>query len=165
MVTWFYIAFLHMDLSQFRADAKLSKMSSASSSDSSSSPPRVKRKRVSEEHDDVAREVETPESAPVPEDTVALSHAERRRQKKKDQKAQEQPSKKRKLTDSSVTDVSAKDSKPTGKAQPKRQNSVWVGNLWYKTTPDALRDFFDGVGEITRIHMPTKKGTKGEIMG
>jgi RNA recognition motif-containing protein len=138
-------------------------MSSASLSlsDSSSSPQRVKRKRGSEGSDDV----ETPETAPVPDDTVALSHAERRRQKKKDQKAQEQPSKKRKLTDSSVTDVSAKDSKPTGKAQPKRQNSVWVGNLWYKTTPDALRDFFDGVGEITRIHMPTKKGTKGEIMG
>ncbi|KAG1752417.1 uncharacterized protein EDB91DRAFT_1215906 [Suillus paluster] len=134
-------------------------MSSASSSDSSSPLP-VKRKRVTEEHDDVARDAET---ADIAEDTVALSHAEKRRQKKKDQKAEDQPSKKRKVTDGSVAGVSTKDSKPTGK--PKRQNSVWVGNLWFKTTPDALRNFFDGVGEITRIHMPTKKGTKGDNMG
>ncbi|KAG1873638.1 hypothetical protein DFJ58DRAFT_695872 [Suillus subalutaceus] len=89
----------------------------------------------------------------------------KRRQKKKDQKPQDQPSKKRKVTDGSVAGVSTKDSKPAGNSKPKRQNSVWVGNLWFKTTPDALRDFFDGVGEITRIHMPTKKGTKGENMG
>jgi RNA recognition motif-containing protein len=94
-----------------------------------------------------------------------LSHAEKRRQKKKDEKARDRPSKKRKVTDSSVVDVSTKDSKSAGNSKPKRQNSVWVGNLWFKTTPDALRDFFDGVGEITRIHMPTKKGTKGENMG
>jgi hypothetical protein len=137
-------------------------MSAASSSDSSSPSKRVKRKRASGEPDDVA---ETPEIAPAQDDAVALSHAERRRQKKKDQKAQEQPSKKRKLTDGSVADVSPKDSKPTDGSKLKRQNSVWVGNLWYKTTPEALRDFFDGVGEITRLHMPTKKGTKGEIMG
>ncbi|KAE9382762.1 hypothetical protein BT96DRAFT_845074, partial [Gymnopus androsaceus JB14] len=29
-------------------------------------------------------------------------------------------------------------------------------NLSFKTTPEALRNFFDGVGEITRIHMPMK---------
>ncbi|KAG0703849.1 hypothetical protein DFH29DRAFT_802771 [Suillus ampliporus] len=137
-------------------------MSSASSSDSSSPPP-VKRKRVTEKHDDVACDAE--DIAPVSGDTVALSHAEKRRQKKKDQKAQDRPSKKRKVTDGSVAGVSAKDSKPAGNSKPKRQNSVWVGNLWFKTTPDALRGFFDGVGEITRIHMPTKKGTKEENMG
>ncbi|KAG2073617.1 hypothetical protein BDR04DRAFT_1049907 [Suillus decipiens] len=137
-------------------------MSSAASSSDSSSPPQVKRKRVTEECDDVARETDTADSAPVPDDSVVLSHAEKRRQKKKDQKVQDRPSKKRKVTDGSVA---AKDSKPAGNSKPKRQNSVWVGNLWFKTTPDSLRDFFDGVGEITRIHMPTKKGTKGENMG
>ena len=138
-------------------------MSSASSSDSSSSPPRTKRKRASEDDDDDV--VRNAEAAPVPEDTVALSHAERRRQKKKVKKSQEEPSKKRKLADGTVAEVSPKDVESTGKGKPKRQNSVWVGNLWYKTTPDALRDFFDGVGEITRIHMPTKKGSKEEILG
>jgi RNA recognition motif-containing protein len=138
-----------------------SKMSSAASSSDSSSPPQVKRKRVTEECEDVVREID----APVPDDSVALSHAEKRRQKKKKQKDQDRPSKKRKATDGSVAGVSTKDSKPAGYSKPKRQNSVWVGNLWFKTTPDTLRDFFDGVGEITRIHMPTKKGTKGENMG
>ncbi|KAG1815765.1 uncharacterized protein BJ212DRAFT_1358532 [Suillus subaureus] len=140
-------------------------MSSAASSSDSSSPPQVKRKRVTEECDDVAHETDTADNAPVPDDSVVLSHAEKRRQKKKDQKVEDQPAKKRKVTDGSAAGVSTKDSKPAGNSKPKRQNSVWVGNLWFKTTPDALRDFFDGVGEITRIHMPTKKGTKGENMG
>ncbi|KAG2115821.1 uncharacterized protein F5147DRAFT_769234 [Suillus discolor] len=140
-------------------------MSSAASSSDSSSPPQVKRKRVTEECDDVAREADTADNAPVPDDCVALSHAEKRRQKKKEQKAQDRPSKKRKVTDGSEAVVSTKSSKPAGNSKPKRQNSVWVGNLWFKTTPDTLRDFFDDVGEITRIHMPTKKGTKEENMG
>lgn len=40
----------------------------------------------------------------------------------------------------------------------KRENSIWVGNLSYKTTPESLRRFFDGVGEVTRVHLPTKLG-------
>jgi hypothetical protein len=67
---------------------------------------------------------------------VAISHAERRRQKKKKEKPQPEGD------DSSLTH------------RKNRQNSVWVGNLSFKTTPESLRTFFDGVGEITRIHMP-----------
>jgi RNA recognition motif-containing protein len=33
-----------------------------------------------------------------------------------------------------------------------------VGNLSYKTTQESLRRFFDAVGEITRVHLPTKPG-------
>ena len=44
---------------------------------------------------------------------------------------------------------------------PKRQNSVWVGNLSFKTTPEALRAFFAGCGEITRVHMPMKMASTG----
>ena len=44
---------------------------------------------------------------------------------------------------------------------PKRQHSVWVGNLSFKTTPASLRSFFEGVGEITRIHMPMKMAHGG----
>ena len=53
---------------------------------------------------------------------------------------------------------SKKENTLTSRAEPlpARRNSVWVGNLDYKTTQDGLRKFFDGVGEITRIHMPTK---------
>lgn len=96
-------------------------------------------------------------------DALALSHAERRRQKKKEGRSQKEvvnapAAKKRKLKDGVA--VSSSISK-----KEKRQNSVWVGNLSFKTTPDALRGFFDGVGDITRIHMPMRAGAKGENMG
>ena len=42
----------------------------------------------------------------------------------------------------------------------KRQNSVWVGNLTFKTTTQQLREFFQFAGDITRIHMPTKAVAK-----
>lgn len=47
-----------------------------------------------------------------------------------------------------------------GEALPKRQNSVWVGNLAYKTTAVMLKDFFEGM-EVTRIHMPLKPPPSG----
>ncbi|THH05019.1 hypothetical protein EW145_g5103, partial [Phellinidium pouzarii] len=100
------------------------------------------------------------------EEIKALSHKEQRRLKKK-QKL---------LEDAETSDVdgdalssSHSGNKPRGKklkaeerkkkdrdVLPKRQNSIWVGNLSFKTSPDTLRAFFDGVGEITRVHMPTK---------
>lgn len=39
----------------------------------------------------------------------------------------------------------------------KRQNSVWVGNMSFKTTQEDLRSFFGEVGEVTRINMPRKR--------
>ncbi|KAG9024532.1 hypothetical protein FRB95_011370 [Tulasnella sp. JGI-2019a] len=53
-----------------------------------------------------------------------------------------------------------KDKVDPAAASTKRENSIWVGNLAYKTTQDDLRTFFDGTGEITRINMP-----KGPIKG
>ncbi|KAF5371198.1 hypothetical protein D9758_004099 [Tetrapyrgos nigripes] len=90
-----------------------------------------------------------------------LSHAEKRRQKKekKEKESREPAKKKRKLADGK-----AKTSDPD-KKHPTRQNSVWVGNMSYKTTPDALRAFFDGVGEITRINMPTKPSGRPGVPG
>ena len=52
--------------------------------------------------------------------------------------------------------------------------SIWVGNLSFKTTPDALRQFLGDMGDIKRIHMPTKalhghlsnsKGARGDNRG
>ncbi|KAH9482285.1 Nucleolar protein 13 [Psilocybe cubensis] len=88
-----------------------------------------------------------------------LSHAERRRKKKEEKLAAKlaeegKALKKRKLKDGSAKVVD--NSAPT-----KRQNSVWVGNLSFKTTQENLRAFFDGVGEITRINMPTKAVANG----
>ncbi|TEB37148.1 RNA-binding domain-containing protein [Coprinellus micaceus] len=89
-----------------------------------------------------------------------LSHAERRRQKRlSKQKAAEANDsegilKKRKLDDGSAT--TAKDSKSNGDRTKARQNSVWVGNMSFKTAQDDLKRFFADCGEITRINMPTK---------
>lgn len=48
-----------------------------------------------------------------------------------------------------------------GGVVPRRQNSVWVGNLAFKTTEQALRAFFQrGVPgcQMTRVNLPTKTG-------
>ncbi len=78
-----------------------------------------------------------------------LSHAARRKQKKKAS-----------LNEAAPTSLPAKNQKKEDDAfhPVKRQNSIWVGNLCYKTTPESLRRFFDEVGEITRVHLPTKLG-------
>ncbi|GLB34101.1 putative RNA recognition motif containing protein [Lyophyllum shimeji] len=131
-------------------------MSSSSSSSSSPEPPsptlkKRKRKDVTIPEADASDNSDA-ESIP---DEPALSHAERRRQKKAEkrkQKEKEQPSssasKKRKLENGKAVPVPAE----------KRKNSVWVGNLSFKTTQENLREFFKGVGEITRLNMPTRPG-------
>ncbi|TFK28939.1 hypothetical protein FA15DRAFT_664579 [Coprinopsis marcescibilis] len=90
-------------------------------------------------------------------DTPALSHAERRKQKKRalktvDTKTEDSdaPTKKRKLKDGSAAPAAE------SSAQAKRQNSVWVGNMSFKTTQENLKTFFKECGEITRVHLPMK---------
>ncbi|CAE6481736.1 unnamed protein product [Rhizoctonia solani] len=101
---------------------------------------------------------------PEPEVEV-LSHAAQRKEKR------------RKLKESQTVD-SAKEvvTKPQSKSNdkpelPVRQNSVWVGNLSFKTTEAQLKTFFAEAGEISRIHMPKKlevghgRGMRGENRG
>ncbi|KDQ29647.1 hypothetical protein PLEOSDRAFT_1064448, partial [Pleurotus ostreatus PC15] len=144
-------------------------MSSSSESDaessSSSSVVLVKaRKRPAgsiQIQDDDSASSSSSSRSPSPEVPV-VSHAEKRKQKKKQQKVQEAP-----------PTTEEGNSKSTGGSAsttlPKRQNSVWVGNLSFKTTQEDLRAFFSGAGEITRINLPTKKpngpGQRGENRG
>ncbi|KAL0070156.1 Nucleolar protein 13 [Marasmius tenuissimus] len=145
--------------------------SSSSSSSSSSSPePPSKRKRVEKvEKSDSGSDSSSSSSESEAEDETPVSHAEKRRQKKKAKLAEkkgkesktkddEPASKKRKLADGSATATNSD-------GKPQRQNSVWVGNLSFKTTPQDLKTFFDGAGEITRIHMPMKAGHKPGMKG
>jgi hypothetical protein len=134
--------------------------SASSQSERSPSPqPRLgKRKRAIIAQPATEAPLET-----INDDIPVLSHAERRRQKKKQKAgAVEKPSMNTTATVSSELsgDVKLRDVKSD--PLPKRQNSVWVGNLSFKTTEDALKSFFDGVGEITRIHMPTKAPVPGQ---
>jgi len=158
-------------------------MSSSASTSRSSSPVTSKTKNLKRKQKEIAKpesdaSSDDPESEDesndesdepeVPEEPV-LSHAERRRQKKEAKreeklKAEDGPAtKKRKLKDGSAKVVD-----PSSSAM-KRQNSVWVGNMSFKTQQDSLKTFFKDVGEVTRINMPTKApagpGVKPENRG
>ena len=135
-------------------------MSSSSTSSSSPTPepqpsPILKRKRKVEENsdsdaDEVDSDATDEEAVSTIPDQPVLSHAERRRQKKEAKakgKLEASLAKKRKLKDGSALAIPV---------PAKRQNSVWVGNMSFKTTQENLTTFFDGCGEITRINMPTK---------
>ncbi|KAJ7682320.1 hypothetical protein DFH06DRAFT_292493 [Mycena polygramma] len=137
-----------------------SSSSSSSSSRSSTPEPAPKRKRDAKDADSDNDSSDDSDTEDGPEAPV-LSHAEQRRQKRREkQEKLGQPAKKQKLQDGSAA---------ASGAPAKRQNSVWVGNMSFKTTPEALREFFKDVGEITRIHMPTKAptapGVKAENRG
>jgi RNA recognition motif-containing protein len=132
----------------------MSSSSSSSSSPEPSSPIPKKRKRKdvaipepdASDSDSDASDTDA-ESTPV---EPVLSHAERRRQKRAAKREEKEvlSSKRRKLEDGKAIPVPA----------AKRKNSVWVGNMSFKTTQENLREFFKDVGEVTRIYMPTKPG-------
>ncbi|KAK7054103.1 hypothetical protein R3P38DRAFT_3171626 [Favolaschia claudopus] len=131
--------------------ASSSSSSSSSSSARSSPEPSPKRKRAAEESDSDSDSSDE-SGAEEEEEGPVLSHAEKRRQKRREKEEKlGNPAKKRKLADATAA--------ATTGAPAKRQNSVWVGNMMFKTTPEALTEFFKGVGEITRINMPMKAAT------
>ena len=152
----------------------MSPSASTSSSDSEQStpPPQSSRKRQhlsnhepessSESLSDDSDSSSDSQSDPEDEQEPVLSHAEKRRQKKKAEHTAKKDTR-------PVSDVLSKKGKekmkntaelPPSKL-PKRQNSIWVGNLSFKTTPASLRAFFEGAGEVTRIHLPMKMAQGG----
>jgi len=138
-----------------------SSSSSDVESDSHSRGTKRKQKDIEQEDTTGSGDSDSDDSGDLDEasDLPVLSHAEKRRQKRKQQKTAAEsedeagPAKKKKAVDNTAELAPSK--------VTKRQNSVWVGNLAFKTTPDALRNFFDGVGEITRVHMPMKLASGG----
>jgi hypothetical protein len=114
----------------------------------STAPRPAKRKRKNPHGDDDAG-LDDVENAP------ALSHAEQRRQRKRAKLALQDPQ-----------DEPAPTKRKPGAVEHRapRKNSVWVGNLSFKTTLGALRAFFADAGEVVRINMPTKPGSE-EVRG
>ena len=162
------------DFENIELHCKSPAMASTSSSSSSSNaeqPVATKRKvEDSESEDDSdspsdSSDSEAEDVEPAEEDVPVLSHAELRRQKKKEAKTKNPAADKPDTEESTTQGKKVPKVKNTAELAPskvpKRQNSVWVGNLSFKTTPDALRQFFDGVGEITRVHMPIKMASGG----
>lgn len=74
-----------------------------------------------------------------------LSHAAQRRLRKRQNTI-------------AATKEEAASSKPPDNTKQTTAHSIWVGNIAFRTTPQALKSFFGGeLSEITRIHMPAKK--------
>ncbi|KAF8607664.1 RNA-binding domain-containing protein [Ceratobasidium sp. AG-I] len=109
-----------------------------------------------------------PEAAEA--EVEVLSHAAQRKAKKRKLKEVISGENDDEELDSKASKPNSKPQSQT-KAPPVRQNSVWVGNLSFKTTEAQIKEFFEGVGEISRIHMPKKldvgngRGMRGENRG
>lgn len=114
--------------------------------------PRLKRKKRDPSPDptDNTSSSDSDSEPEQTEDVPVLSHAAKRKQKKLEAQLKEA------IPSSPPTKKQKKEGGTSGSVQ--RQNSVWVGNLCYKTTAESLRRFFDGVGGITRVYLPTKLG-------
>ena len=148
------------------------------SSSSSSSLVSSSASSVSDSDSDSGSETEGPlvreaEAVTDEPDDPVLSHAEKRRQKKRKLNSGDVVSADVSESPTKATSTLSKSKKGRGKkgegpgeipegddALPKRQNSVWVGNLAYKTTTVTLKAFFEGL-DITRIHMPMKAPQSG----
>ncbi|WVQ95640.1 hypothetical protein IAU59_002738 [Kwoniella sp. CBS 9459] len=132
-----------------------------------------KRKRVQVVPE--GEELEIDVGAPAP-----LSKAELRAQKKRLKRGDGEPEKPVVREYEKPSKVAPKDQHEDGEEGAdggkavgpggKRQNSVWVGNLAFKTTVETLTDFFQrgitelggqGAGCVTRINMPKKNGKGG----
>ncbi|KAF8306794.1 hypothetical protein DL93DRAFT_2088515 [Clavulina sp. PMI_390] len=119
----------------------------------SAAPPAVA--LTGESLEDTSPQPDTTETQ-IEDETDVLSHAAARKKRKTEAKA----ALAKVSSDSTSPSKSKKDAKKKDSTESsiKRQNSVWVGNLSFKTTEDHLREFFQFVGgEVTRIKMPMKQ--------
>lgn len=128
-------------------------------------PPTQKRRRDSDD----LEELEVDLAAPEPLSKAEI-RAARKKAKKGDGDADEISAK--------GADLAAASEKEGGEGvtsvkREKKRNSVWVGNLSFKTTPELLKEFVQrGIGEsggeaegcVTRVNLPKKPG-HGEFTG
>jgi hypothetical protein len=152
-----------------RKALKLAATSGATQTEAeSSTSPSRKRRRESEAADDLAAKVKAQENDPdlLEVDVDApepLSKADLRAAKKRAKKGIPEPTE----ADKEDGDAEAeKVVKPVREIE-KRQNSIWIGNLSFKCTVEALTAFFEkgidesggeGKGCVTRVKLPKKEG-------
>ncbi|KAG8904760.1 hypothetical protein FRB99_001237 [Tulasnella sp. 403] len=98
-------------------------------------------------------------SSSIPTDSPVLSHAQKRRLKRK--RGEDDPSASGPQAQNSPQSTIHKEgSSPKAEREPKRpkgENGIWVGNLSFDTTEDDIKTFFKDAGAITRINMPMKR--------
>ena len=133
-------------------------------------PAGTKRRRNSEAEEDAEDLLEIDVDAPEP-----LSKAEVRAARKRAKKNLETASKPKAEKSGQGSDVhdgldAAEDEGKAKKVYVKKQNSIWIGNLSFKTTEASLKAFLEkGVtdlggeseGSVTRVNLPKKNG-KGQ---
>lgn len=138
--------------------AESSTQSQRSSPEKQNDKPTTKRRREAEG----LEELEVDLTAPEP-----LSKAEIRAARKKAKKGGPDE-------DTTTNGVKPEEGKAHGggeagdlKREGKKRNSIWIGNLSFKTTPELLKDFVQrgitelgGEGEesVTRVNLPKKPG-------
>ncbi|CAE6455833.1 unnamed protein product [Rhizoctonia solani] len=113
-------------------------------------------------------ENETSEEQEPEVEAEVLSHAAQRKAKKRKLKEAQGVDHSEDVAPKRLTKTQSKNDQPEPSV---RQNSVWVGNLSFKTTEAQLKTFFSDAGEVSRIHMPKKlevgqgRGMRGENRG
>ncbi|ORX40994.1 hypothetical protein BD324DRAFT_678396 [Kockovaella imperatae] len=148
--------------------AESSSMAAAKPEESEQS--RLKRRREEEENDDTLLEIDV--AAPEP-----LSKAEARAAKKRAKKGLPEAPKKAKNEDKDDHFEAGDEDEEVDQTRKKgenravrKQNSIWIGNLSFKTTEESLKQFLEkgvselgGVGEgsVTRVNLPKKAGKGG----
>ena len=107
-------------------------------------------------------------NAPTPLSKAELRAAKRKAKRGEEVDETEKPKKRKKLPEFDPTEAdpearAAKDKEQKERVpKPKKQNSVWIGNLAFKTTDEQLRSWIDkGVqelggeaGAVTRVNLP-----------
>ncbi|KAG6910131.1 hypothetical protein DXG01_012890 [Tephrocybe rancida] len=133
-------------------------MSSPSPEPPSPVPQKRKRKEVSPPPEESSNsEASDSDAEATPEEPV-LSHADRRKQRKAEKRKAKEAAEEGADDDTTTKKRKLENGKSVPVPPAQRKNSVWVGNMSFKTTQENLRTFFKDVGEITRIYMPTKPG-------
>lgn len=151
----------------------------STSDDGAEAKKEKKRRREDDEENNDPNLMEIDVKAPEP-----LSKAEARAAKKRQKKGlpelpakQSKPAKRPKAEDDESDDglddekdevaKAAKAKTKAAEAAPKRKNSIWIGNLSFRTTPESLKAFIEqGItkaggkaeGAITRVNMPKTAG-------
>nr|XP_018259767.1 RNA-binding protein rnp24 [Kwoniella dejecticola CBS 10117]OBR81925.1 RNA-binding protein rnp24 [Kwoniella dejecticola CBS 10117] len=136
--------------------------------------PSNKRKRVIQDGEEL--EIDVNMAAPLSKAEMRLQRkkAKRGEEAKPVQREYEKPDKPLKEKEKGSKDK--EESNEAGEKEivngvgGKRQNSIWIGNLAFKTTVESLTQFFEngitenggmGNGSITRINLPKKNGRDG----
>ena len=149
-----------------RRAAKILSLPVSSEAESSIQPQRSSPERSAKKRRREVEELEVDLSAPEPL-SKAEARAARKKARKGDPSENDIPIENEKDGDGTLGKVAE------AKPQDRKRNSVWIGNLSFKTTSELLKDFVirgvkelggEAEGCVTRVNLPKQSG-HGEFAG